>query len=274
MENKNTRIEKAFEGINREGRKVLIAYITAGYPSLQSLSLIVKALEDGGANMVQVGIPFLDPVGDAPVVQILSKRAIENGFTVEKFFQSLSKLREETTLPIILRAYYTTIFGYGEDRFVQSCKEASVDAVVVPDLPLEENAILKSKLDAIGVPLVPIVVPAPQERIKAIVASGGGFVYLMMGPAENETAFVNQLNDFAKQLRQITNLPLCLGIELRDPILAKKLTKDADNIDGILVGDVLMENIQRTSNNGELGQITDELTRVVEDFSTSLVVRA
>jgi tryptophan synthase alpha chain len=132
---------------------------------------------------------------------------------------------------------------------------------------------LKSKLDAIGVPLVPIVVPAPQERIKAIIASGGGFVYLMMGPAENETAFVNQLNDFAKQVKQITNLPLCLGIELRDPILAKKLTKDADNIDGILVGDVLMETIQRTSNNGEFGQLTDELTRVVEDFSTSLVLR-
>jgi len=241
MENKNTRIQKAFEEINHQGRKVLIAYITAGYPSLQSLGPIVKALEDGGANMVQIGIPFLDPVGDAPVVQILSKRAIENGYTMEKFFRALSKLREETTLPLILRAYYSTIFGYGEDKFVQACKEASVDAVVVPDLPLEENGILKSKLEAIGVPLVPIVVPAPQERIKAIVASGGGFVYLMMGPAENETAFVNQLNDYAKQVKQITNLPLCLGIELRDPILAKKLTKDADNIYSILVGDVLME---------------------------------
>jgi len=108
---------------------------------------------------------------------------------------------------------------------VQACKEASVDAVVVPDLPLEENGILKSKLDAIGVPLVPIVVPAPQERIKAIVASGGGFVYLMMGPAENETAFVNQLNDYAKQVKQITNLPLCLGIELRDPYLLRSLPK-------------------------------------------------
>jgi len=121
MENKNTRIQKAFEEINHEGRKVLIAYITAGYPSLQSLGPIAKALEDGGANMVQIGIPFLDPVGDAPVVQILSKRAIENGFTVEKFFQTISKLREETTLPLILRAYYTTIFGSGEDRFVQAC---------------------------------------------------------------------------------------------------------------------------------------------------------
>jgi len=86
MENKNTRIQKACEEINHEGRKVLIAYITAGYPSLQSLGPIVKALEDGGANMAQIGIPFLDPVGDAPVVQILSKRAIENGFTVEEFF--------------------------------------------------------------------------------------------------------------------------------------------------------------------------------------------
>jgi len=260
MENKNTRIQKAFEEINRERRKVLIAYITAGYPSLQSLGPIVKALEDGGANMVQIGIPFLDPVGDAPVVQILSKRAIENGFTVEKFFQTLSKLREETTLPLILRAYYTTIFGYGEDRFVQACKEASVDAVVVPDLPLEESGILKSKLDAIGVPLVPIVVPAPQERIKAIVASGGGFVYLMMGPAENETAFV-------------TNLPLCLGIELRDPILAKKLTKDADNIDSILVGDVLMEAVQQACETNEFCHLTGELARIVEDFSTSLVLR-
>jgi len=99
MENKNTRIQKAFEEINHEGRKVLIAYITAGYPSLQSLGPIVKALEDGGANMVQIGIPFLDPVGDAPVVQILSKRAIENGFTVEEFFYP--SYSEPTTLPYL-----------------------------------------------------------------------------------------------------------------------------------------------------------------------------
>jgi len=273
MENKNTRIQRTFEEMKREEKKALIAYITAGYPDLQSLSDIAQALENGGADMVQVGIPFLDPVGDAPIVQVLSKSAIESGFTVEKFFQALKKLRMSTTLPLLLRAYYTTIFGYGEDRFVQGCKEASVDAVVVPDLPLEESGILKSKLDAIGVPLVPIVVPAPQERIKAIVASGGGFVYLMMGPAENETAFVNQLNDFAKQVKQITNLPLCLGIELRDPILAKKLTKDADNIDGILVGDVLMETVRHACETNEFCHLTDELARIVEDFSTYLVLR-
>ena len=273
MENKNTRIQKAFEKINHEGRKALIAYITAGYPDLQSLSDIVQALEKGGADMVQVGIPFLDPVGDAPIVQVLSKRAVESGFTVEKFFQSLSKLREETTLPLILRAYYTTIFGYGEDRFVQSCKETSVDAVVVPDMPLEENGALKSKLDTIDVPLIPIVVPAPMERIKAIVESGGGFVYLMMAQGENEMAFVNQLNDFAKQVKQITSLPLCLGIELRDPILAKKLTKDADNIDGILVGDVLMEAVRHACETNEFCHLTDELARIIEDFSTSLVLR-
>jgi len=154
---------------------------------------------------------FLDPVGDAPVVQILSKRAIENGFTVEEFFQTLSKLREETTLPLILRAYYTTIFGYGEDRFVQACKEASVDAVVVPDLPLEESGILKSKLDAIGVPLVPIVVLHPREN-KGYCGQRRWIRLLNDGPAENETAFVNQLNDFAKQVKQITNLPLCLAL--------------------------------------------------------------
>jgi len=224
--------------------------------------------------MVQVGIPFLDPVGDAPIVQVLSKSAIESGFTVEKFFQALKELRMSTTLPLLLRAYYTTIFGYGEDRFVQGCKEADIDAVVVPDLPLEENGTLKLKLDTVGVPLIPIVVPAPMERIKAIVESGGGFVYLLMAPSENQGAFVDQLNTFTKQVKQSTDLPVCLGIELRDPALAKQLTKNAHNIDGILIGDVLMETLQKASDNKNPGQLpTPELERVVEDFSTSLVLR-
>lgn len=274
MENKNTRLQRTFEEMKREEKKALIAYITAGYPDLQSLSDIVQALENGGADMVQVGIPFLDPVGDAPIVQVLSKSAIESGFTVEKFFQALKELRMSTTLPLLLRAYYTTIFGYGEDRFVQGCKEADIDAVVVPDLPLEENGTLKLKLDTVGVPLIPIVVPAPMERIKAIVRSGGGFVYLLMAPSENQGAFVDQLNTFTKQVKQITDLHVCLGIELRDPALAKQLTKNAHNIDGILIGDVLMETLQKASDNKNPGQLpTEELERVVEDFSTSLVLR-
>jgi len=136
---------------------------------------------------------------------------------------------------------------------LQGCKEADIDAVVVPDLPLEENGTLKLKLDTVGVPLIPIVVPAPMERIKAIVRSGGGFVYLLMAPAENSGAFVDQLNTFAKQVKQITDLPVCLGIELRDPALAKQLTKNAHNIDGILIGDVLMETLQKASDNKTLG---------------------
>jgi len=274
MENKNTRLQRNLEEMKREEKKALIAYITAGYPDLQSLSDIAQALENGGADMVQVGIPFFDPVGDAPIVQVLSKSAIESGFTVEKFFQALKKLRMSTTLPLLLKAYYTTIFGYGEDRFVQGCKEADIDAVVVPDLPLEENGTLKLKLDTVGVPLIPIVVPAPMERIKAIGRSGGGFVYLLMAPAENSGAFVDQLNTFAKQVKQITDLPVCLGIELRDPALAKQLTKNAHNIDGILIGDVLMETLQKASDNKNPGQLpTEELERVVEDFSTSLGLR-
>jgi len=274
MENKNTRLQRAFEEMKREEKKALIAYITAGYPDLQSLSDIVQALENGGADIVQVGIPFLDPVGDAPIGQVLSKSAIESGFTAEEFFQALKELRLSTTLPLLLRAYYTTIFGYGEDGFVQGCKEADIDAVVVPDLPLEENGTLKLKLDTVGVPLIPIVVPAPMERIKAIVESGGGFVYVMMAPAENPGAFVDQLNTFTKQVKQITNLPVCLGIELRDPSLAKQLTKNAHNIDGILIGDVLMETLQKASDNKNPGQLpTEELERIVEDFSISLVLR-
>ncbi|HHY43427.1 MAG TPA: tryptophan synthase subunit alpha [Coprothermobacter sp.] len=274
MENKNTRLQKTFEEMQREDRKALIAYITAGYPDLQSLSDIVQALEKGGADMVQVGIPFLDPVGDAPIVQVLSKRAVENGFTVEKFFQALKELRMSTTLPLLLRAYYTTIFGYGEDRFVEGCKEASIDGVVVPDLPLEENGALKSKLDTIDVPLIPIVVPAPMERIKAIVESGGGFVYLMMAPGENQRAFVDQLNDFANQIKQITKLPVCLGIELRELAFAKQLINNADSVDGILIGDVLMGTLQKACDNKNPGQLpTEELTQVVEYFSTSMVPR-
>jgi len=120
------------------------------------------------------------------------------------------------------------------------------------DLPLEENGTLKLKLDTVGVPLIPIVVPAPTERIKAIVESGGGFVYVMMAPAENPGTFVDQLNTFTKQVKQITDLPVCLGIELRDPSLAKQLTKNAHNIDGILIGDVLMETLQKASDNKTL----------------------
>jgi len=274
MENKNTRLQRTFEEMKREEKKALIACITAGYPDLQSHSDIVQALENGGADMVQVGIPFLDPVGDAPIVQVLSKSAIESGFTVEKFFQALKELRMSTTLPLLLRAYYTTIFGHGEDRFVQGCKEADIDAVVVPDLPLEEYGTLKLKLDTVGVPLIPIVVPAPRARIKAIVRSGGGFGYLLMASSENQGSFVDQLNTFTKQVKQITDLPVCLVIELRDPSLAKQLTKNAHNIDGILIGDVLMETLQKASDNKNPGQLpTEELERVVDDFSTSLELR-
>lgn len=268
----NSRIENTFNSIKQNHRKALIAHITAGYPNLQSLIPIMQSLQAGGADILQIGIPFLDPVGDAPIVQKASQKAIENHFTIGDFFRTLTNIRQEIQSPIVLKAYYTSIFGYGEDKFIDECSASGTDAVTVPDLPLEESSSLREKLHTHGIPLIYTMVPASTERMNAIAQVSQGFIYLLPEYNPDEKTFIDGINNFARKVRDITQLPLCLGMELSDHESFKTVSSGAQ-IDGLLIGDILMKKICSAVEKGAFTSITEQLEQAVKGFYSLQAIR-
>lgn len=143
MEN---RMEKTFSGLREENKKGLIGYITAGDPNLDFLKSLLKAMEDGGADVIEIGVPFSDPLADGPVIQKAAQRALKNGFSVDKLFDTLKDIRKEVSTPLVFLVYYNTIFAYGEEKFIEKCAACGIDGLIIPDLPLEEQEVLKADL--------------------------------------------------------------------------------------------------------------------------------
>lgn len=240
MEN---RIQKAFNALKEENKKGLIGFISAGDPNLDLLKGLLKAMEDGGADVIEIGIPFSDPLADGPVIQKASQRALANGFAIDKLFDTLKDIREEIKTPLVFLVYYSTVFGYGEEKFVEKSAACGIDGLIIPDLPLEEREGLKADLDKVNMSLIPLVAPTSEERIRNIVSDANGFVYCVtsLGVTGVRSEFSIDLKKYIENIRKNTTLPLCLGFGIGDVEKAKEFSVFAD---GIIIGSVLVKKVE------------------------------
>jgi len=206
------RIEKKFKELG--DKKALITYITAGDPGLDQTEQLIYAMENGGADIIELGIPYSDPIADGPVIQAAGKRALDNGTRLFKVFEVVKNAREKTEIPLVFLIYFNTILSQEIEKFIKKCEEAGVDGLIIPDLPLEEREEVRGLMGVSGVDLIPLVAPNSKKRLGNIInQGGGGFVYCIssFGVTGVRDNFDVDLKGFLEEVRAETDLPLAVG---------------------------------------------------------------
>ncbi len=242
-----SRITKKFVSLRKEGKKALIPFITAGDPTLAQTEKIVYALEEAGADIIELGIPFSDPMADGPVIQASYERALKNKITLNDVLGLVKKIRKKSQITLLLMGYYNPIFVMGCAAFAKQAGESGVDAVLIVDLPPEEAGELRGELKKNNVNLVHLLAPTSDApRITKAVKSGSGFIYYVSltgvtGATLNVTPEIkNQIG----LIRRQTSLPIAVGFGVSTPEHVSRLAPYAD---GVVVGSALVKIIAAVS---------------------------
>lgn len=252
------RIEKTFQALRKQNKKALIPFITAGDPNLKTTVKMIHLLEAAGSSIIEIGIPFSDPLADGPVIQNANLRAFESGVHLEAIFNTLKPLRSTTEVPLVFMVYFNTIFRYGIPRFVERCIEIGIDGLIVPDLPLEESRELSIHLPP-AISLIPLVAPTSLDRVKSVTSGGSGFVYCVssLGVTGQRDTFHTDVDKFLEDVRQSTSLPLAVGFGIATKEDVHRLS---EKVDGIIVGSALIEKIRLSGGDAQtIGSFIAEL---------------
>jgi tryptophan synthase alpha chain len=235
-------IQDAFAAARAEGRSALITYLTLGYPSLADSVPLVLALQHGGADVVELGVPFSDPIADGPIIQQASYSAVQAGVTPRDCLEVAEQLRHRGVwLPLVFMGYYNPIYRYGLEAYVSDCERVRVDGLIVPDLPLEEAAPLAQACQSRGVALVFLVAPtSSEERIAKIAAATQGFVYVVsrLGTTGTMSGPTADLDAQLGVVRRYARTPIAVGFGIGSPEQIRSL---APRVEGIVVGSALVE---------------------------------
>ncbi len=265
------RIVKAFERAHEEGRGVLIPYFMAGYPSAEQSVKIVLAATEGGADIIELGMPFSDPLADGATVQHAGQVALERGMTINGCMQVAHQVAAQSDVPLILMGYYNPILAYGLERFCKTARESGVCGLIVPDLPTEEALPLREAAMREGITLIFLIPPtAPNERIARVVeltASGaGGFIYCvsLSGVTGSRDELPPHLHKFIERVRGYTNskgIPLAVGFGLSTPQHVASITS---YVEGAVVGSALVNLIDRYEEDGQVAAVRQYIQSLVQ----------
>ncbi|MCP2240812.1 tryptophan synthase alpha chain [Thermoanaerobacterium thermosaccharolyticum] len=236
------RIDKKFYELKQKGLKAMIPFITAGDPSLDVTVELVFKMEEGGADIIEIGIPYSDLLADGPIIQASSTRALKNGTKINNIMNAVKKIRQKSEIPLVYLVYYNSIFKYGIERFVNEAKESGIDGLIIPDLPLEERKDIKEISEKYGIYLIPLVAPTSKERIKSICESGKGFVYCVStkGVTGIRNSIETDIKEYMRTVSEYTNMPKAIGFGISGPDMAKRF---APYCDGIIVGSAIVKMI-------------------------------
>lgn len=225
-------------------KKAFIPFITAGDPSMEATERLVPVLERAGADLIELGIPFSDPVAEGPVIARASLRALEAGATADKIFDMTGRLMGKVSVPILLMTYVNPIFTYGPERFMRRCRDGGVAGVIVPDLPFEEKGELSGVCREYGVRLVSLVAPTSRGRIETIAREAQGFLYCVssMGVTGERSAFSGDLERMMEQARANAQVPCAIGFGVSTAQQARQMAALAD---GVIVGSAVVKLIER-----------------------------
>jgi len=264
-----TRIDARFAELAKEGRSAFVTYVMAGDPDPATSLDIVKALPKAGADIIEFGVPFTDPMADGPSIQAAGLRALKAGMTLKKTLETVRGFRKENdTTPLVLMGYYNPIYIYGVDKFLIDAKAAGVDGLIIVDLPPEEDDELCIPALKAGLNFIRLATPTTDDkRLPAVLANTSGFVYYVSiagitGAAAPDS---NVVGDAVARIKRHTPLPVCVGFGIRTPDAARAI---AERADGSVVGTALVEAL-RDSLDGE-GRATPKTVDAVRDLVASL----
>jgi tryptophan synthase alpha chain len=264
-----TRIETRFAELKREGRAAFVTFLMAGDPDLKTSLDIIRALPEAGADIVEIGMPFTDPMADGPAIQASGLRALKAGTTLKKTIALVRDFRGgDDTTPVILMGYYNPIYIYGVDRFLADAKAAGVDGLILVDMPAEEDDELCIPALKAGLNFIRLATPTTDDkRLPAVLQNTSGFVYYVSitGITGSAAADITAVTEAVTRIKRHTKLPVCVGFGIRTPEAARAI---AENADGAVVGTALVDALQ-----GSLdaeGRATARTVAAVADLVASL----
>ncbi len=263
-----SRIGQTFEELRNKGKKALIPFITAGYPDLQTTEALIYEMERCGADLIELGVPFSDPMADGPVIQFSSERALAQGTKTRTILKLVKKIRRKTSIPIILMGYYNPFLAYDLKRFADDAHTAGVDGILVVDLPPEEASEMKVQTDRRGLDLIFLLAPTSDDRrIKRIVQSASGFIYYVS--LTGVTGIRSQLDkDIPRQvekIKRIASMPVGVGFGISTPLHAKKVAKWADAVVvGSAIIKIIKDNITTNCMIQEVGHFVLSLRKAID----------
>jgi tryptophan synthase alpha chain len=239
-----SQIETTFQRLQTAGRTALMPYLTMGYPKRDSTLTLVPAIAEAGADLIELGIPFSDPLADGPTIQASSQKALENGMTLSLCLEQAASLRGQgVTLPFVFMGYYNPIYQFGIERFAAQAAASGVDGVIIPDLPPEEAQAALDAFESQGLDLVLLLAPTSNAtRIQMVTELAQGFIYLvsLVGTTGARGQVAEDLAELVDRVRAETDKPLAVGFGISTPDQAAQV---ADLADGVIVGSALIEAI-------------------------------
>ncbi|MDX1590622.1 MAG: tryptophan synthase subunit alpha [Balneolaceae bacterium] len=246
MKNQTSRIKAVFADKDADD-KIMSLFITAGYPDLESTVDLILGFEKNGADLIELGMPFSDPLADGPTIQYASNSAIQNGITMKQIFDMVKQVRKQSEIPIILMGYINPVFRFGVDAFCEEAKKAGVDGLIIPDAPLEESSIISKAAGKNGLDMIYLVAPnSTDERMKKVDAQSSGFVYCVsvtgVTGARSGDEVARSVERFIERVNQnVQNNPKLIGFGIKNHRDANRIAEKAD---GFIVGSALIETIR------------------------------
>ena len=263
------KIEEVLHRLKDRGEKALIIYITAGDPDLEVTEKLVCSIAKAGADIVELGIPFSDPLADGVTIQQASQRALRSNTNIPQILSTIVRIREKSPIPLALMTYYNPIYCYGLDRFVIDSKKAGVDGFIVPDLPLEESEEFRDITDRAGMDLISFLAPtSTSERIATITQSARGFIYCVSvtGVTGVRKEFSTKIVEMIEKIRLYSDIPLAIGFGISNPKQAKEATRYAD---AVIVGSAIIKLIE--DYRGDLSKTLSQVDNFIKSLKEAII---
>lgn len=261
------RIEQRIQDLKSKQQKALVAFVTAGDPSLDATRDIFQVLEENGVDIVELGVPFSDPLADGPVIQAASQRSLKSGTTLKKIIGLVADLRATSQLPIVLMTSYNPVFVYGEERFVHDAVSAGVDGVIIPDLPPEEAGAFQDFANREGLRVIYLLAPtSTPDRVKMITEKSRGFIYYisLTGVTGMKGKFSEDLAARVREVKKVTTHPVMIGFGISGPEEARQASQVSD---GVIVGSAIVKLIDQCATPEER---KEKVGRLIQSIRSAL----
>jgi len=263
----NNRISKTFSN----NKKKLITFVTGGDPDLETSNKIIENLANNGADIIEIGMPFSDPMADGPTIQLSSLRAIKNGTDLNKIFYICENFRKKNNnTPLILMGYYNVVYHFGIDKFIENCERVGVDGLIIVDLQPEEDSELLNKIQTKNIDLIRLVTPTTDEnRLTTILKNASGFLYYVTitGITGQQSAEIEQLSKSILKVKKLSNLPVVAGFGIKNATQVKKICSFSE---GVVVGSSIIKIIEENLENNK-NSILPNIANFIKELKKDII---
>lgn len=232
-----SRIKNAFEN-----KKAFIAFVTGGDPDIGTTEQLIPQMAQAGADLIEIGIPFSDPIAEGVVIQAADDRALKAGVTTDKLFDMVKRVRGTVDIPLVFMTYINPVYTYGTEKFMRRCAECGIDGVIIPDVPFEEKEEVSGSCEAAGVELISMIAPTSKERISMIAGQAKGFLYCVssLGVTGVRSKITTNIREMVEQVKAVSDIPCAIGFGIAKPEQAKEMAAVSD---GVIVGSAIVRMI-------------------------------